>query len=332
MKKRISCVLIFALLLSLAACGNQPATPTTVPATTPAQPETTIDDIDLKTMLYLFEDISGLEIGTYCYQQEISPDTMPAVLGSEGFDLPFAEGRAYLPTLNTTAFVLAVFRLEEGADTQVFMDELKARANPDRWICVRAEVTETACAERTVMFVMSDGAKAKQLADTFSQMSQPGFRVADHLVDRLAGLNMTDIYSRLYRSYGAENYGFMDGEDYGEVTPHTGYGLSELDHGMYTDSLLDIGGYPADEYDGERAYLLVMFRLGSGADAADFAQELKSSVDTTGLKGEGQQYLLAWGADVVVYYVGTGSLAWSNSALDYEFAGHYRMETEGAQP
>ncbi|MGM9600616.1 MAG: hypothetical protein ACI3W5_03375 [Faecousia sp.] len=330
MKKLISVILLFACLLSMAACSNgSKKTPETTPA--PTEPELTIDDIDLQTMLYLLDDMSGIQVGSYCYQEEITAENVSFVLGSEGFDLPFESARAYLPTFSTTAFVLAVFRLEEGADAQAFVDGLKANAKPDRWICVHAEAVEAEYIGNTVMFVMSNEAGAQNLKQAFAKMNEPGFRVEDNLIDRLEGLTMDKLYGKLYETYSVAMYGFMDGEDFGAVNNNTGYGLSDLNPRDYIDSLVDTGYAPAEEYDGERSYLLAMFRLAPGVDSAAFAQELVSCVDSSELKGEGQQYVVAWSDDVVIYYVGSGSYAWNSMALEHELSGVYRMETDGVE-
>ncbi len=333
MKKLICVLLAIACALSMAACkkeASQKETPQTTLA--PGNGPVTVETVDLKKVLYLLDDMSGLELGAYCYQQEITAENISAVLGSEGFQLPFASGYAYLPTMNTTAFVLAVFRLEAGADAQAFAGELKARAKPDRWVCVQAEAVEVVCSGRTVMFVMSNEIAAASLKEAFAKMNEPGFRAEDHLINRLEGLTMDKLYTDLYRKYSVANYGFMDGEDFGAIQDNTPYGLADISAWQYTDSLVDSGYCPAGEYDGERSYLLAMFRIAPGVDAAEFAQELRSGVDTTELKGEGQQYVLAWNEDVVIYYVGSGSYAWNNFTLNSEFSGIYRMETQGVEP
>lgn len=328
MKKYICVILALACLLSLAGCSK--ATKKQAPATTPAL-NSSLSNVELQKILYVLEDISGIGVGEYCYQEDITPQNISAVLGSDGFKLPFASGRAYLPTMSTTAFVLAVFRLEEGADAQAFADALKKKADPDRWVCVRAEKVEAQCLSNMVMFVMGNEASVSHLTQAFAKLGEPGFRMEEHLIDPLEGLTMDQLYTKLYRKYSLSNYGFMDGEDFGAVQENTAYGLADISSWQYTDSVVDVGYQPADAYDGERAYVLAMFRMSHGVNAQAFAQELQECVDTSALKGEGQQYLLAWSDDVVIYYVGSGSYAWNNFTLNSEFAGIYRMETQGLE-
>lgn len=319
MKKIVTMLLAFAIALQLTGCAAPDQGETKLP----------VDRIDLKTILYLMEDLTGLELGSYCYQQDITPEQVAMVVGTEDFSLPFESARAYLPTLNVTPFVLCVFRLAPDSDPQEFADALKASAKLDRWICVRAEAAEAEVSGNTVLFFMGNAMLVQPIKDAFAKLAQPDFRAEDHLIDRLAGLTMEQLYEKLYESYSLENYGFMDGKDYGPVTADAGFGLSALDEAQYAESLVDTGEYPADEFDGERSYLLAMFRLTPGTDAAAFAQKLRDTVDASALKGEGQQYVLAWSQDVVIYYVGAGSLAWSNAMLDSCFAGIYRMQTQG---
>ncbi len=330
MKKLICVLLAIACLFALAGCSKSPKKEAN-PVTTPAPTQSALADVDLQKILYVLEDISGIGVGEYCYQEDITPQNISAVLGSDSFKLPFASGRAYLPTMSTTAFVLAVFRLEPGADAQTFANALKDNADPDRWVCVRAEKVEALCQDNLVMFVMGNEASVHHLTQAFAKLGEPGFRMEDHLIDRLEGLSMDKLYSELYKKYSVKQYGFMDGEDFGAIGDSTGYGLTDLSAWQYTDSVVDTGYYPAEEYDGERSYLLAMFRLAPGVDAREFAQELLSCLDTSSLKGDGQQYVIAWSDDAVVCYVGAGSLAWNCFTMESEFSGIYRMQTQASE-
>lgn len=330
MKKLISVILVLACLLALAGCSQSPKKKA-VPVTTPAPAQSSLADVDLQKILYVLEDISGIGLGEYCYQEDITQQNISFVLGSDGFKLPFASARAYLPTMSTTAFVLAVFRLDEGADAQAFAAALKDNADPDRWVCVRAEKVEALYQDNLVMFVMGNEATVHHLAQAFNTACEPGFRMEEHLVDPLAGLTMDKLYSDLYKKYSIAKYGFMDGEDFGAIQDSTGYGLADLSGWQYTDSVVDTGYYPAEQYDGERSYLLVMFRLAPQVDAETFAQELLSCLDTSSLKGDDQQYVVAWSDDVVIYYAGAGSLAWNCVNMEAEFSGIYRMQTQASE-
>ena len=330
MKKLISAVLALACLLTLAGCSKSPKKQA-VPITTPTYTQGALADIDLQKILYVLEDISGTGVGQYCYQEDITSENVSAVLGSDSFKLPFAAARAYLPTMSTTAFVLAVFRLEQGADAQAFANALKDNADPDRWVCVRAEKVEALCHGNLVMFVMGNEASVYQLSQAFHKFSEPGFRMEEHLIDRLEGLTMDKLYTELYKKYSVAQYGFMDGEDFGAISDSAGYGLADISAWQYTDSVVDTGYFAADAYDGERSYLLAMFRLAPEVDSAAFAQELLSCLDTSSLKGDGQQYVVAWSDDVVACYVGAGSLAWNTFTMESEFSGIYRMETQTSE-
>ena len=330
MKKLISVLMVLVCLFALVGCSQSPKKQA-VPITTPAPTQSALADMDLQKVLYVLEDISGIGVGQYCYQEDITSQNIFAVLGRDDFKLPFVSARAYLPTMSTTAFVLAVFRLEPGADAQAFANALKEKADPDRWVCVRAEKVEALCKDNMVMFVMGNEASVYQLTQAFGKLSEPGFRMEEHLIDRLEGLTMDKLYTELYKKYSVAQYGFMDGEDFGVIQDSTGYGLADLSAWQYTDSVVDTGYYPAEEYDAERSYLLAMFRLAPEIDSGEFAQELLSCLDTSSLKGEGQQYVIAWSDDVVACYVGAGSLAWNSFTMESEFSGIYRMQTQASE-
>ncbi len=313
MKKWICMFLIAAMLLSCAACGIKPGA------------ESGVDAIDLQTILYLMDDLSGLEMAKFCQQVEITAENAGQVVGSQEFQEPFASARALMPMINASPFVLAVFRLEAQQDADAFAKALEEQANPAMWICVCAEAVETVVSGQTVLFFMSGKDMAEPLRSSFSKICEPGFRPEEHLVDKLKGLTMNGLYQELYKEFSVEMYGFMDGKELKAVTADTGFGLGKLDSGKFTDSLVDTGYFPAEEYDGERSYLFAMFRLAEGVDAEGFAKELVQQADISSLQGEGSLISYAWSKDVVILFGGAGSLQYTGDWLTMTLCGTYRM-------
>lgn len=108
-------------------------------------------------------DQSALDIATALSTHEVikfGAGAMPVEPGLlSGFDnyevTGFQEGAVFMPMIGSIAFVGYIFTLEDGADVNAFMDNLKANANP-RWnICVAAEETLVSNVGNKVFFVMS---------------------------------------------------------------------------------------------------------------------------------------------------------------------------------
>lgn len=66
----------------------------------------------------------------------------------------FREGVMFGPMMGSIAFVGYVFRLEDGADMDAFVQTLKDNADPRWQICVEANETVVDVYENTVFFVM----------------------------------------------------------------------------------------------------------------------------------------------------------------------------------
>ncbi|MBR2929564.1 MAG: hypothetical protein IKC24_10490 [Oscillospiraceae bacterium] len=106
---------------------------------------------------------SALDIATALSTHEVikfGAGAMPVEPGLlSGFDnyevTGFQEGAVFMPMIGSIAFVGYIFTLEDGADVNAFMENLKANCNP-RWnICVAAEETRVASVGNKVFFVMS---------------------------------------------------------------------------------------------------------------------------------------------------------------------------------
>ena len=108
-------------------------------------------------------DQSALDIATALSTHEVikfGAGAMPVEPGLlSGFDnyevTGFQEGAVFMPMIGSIAFVGYIFTLEDGADVNAFMENLKANSNP-RWnICVAAEETLVSNVGNKVFFVMS---------------------------------------------------------------------------------------------------------------------------------------------------------------------------------
>ena len=108
-------------------------------------------------------DKSAVDIATALSTHEVikfGAGAMPVEPGLlSGFDnyevTGFQEGAVFMPMIGSIAFIGYIFELEDGADVNAFMENLKANSNP-RWnICVAAEETLVSNVGNKVFFVMS---------------------------------------------------------------------------------------------------------------------------------------------------------------------------------
>ena len=149
---------------------EQPAAPDAPAEPEPEQPEQSAPaasgDTVAAQLQKAFEgmaDQSALDIATALSTHEVikfGAGAMPVEPGLlSGFDnyevTGFQEGAVFMPMIGSIAFVGYIFTLEDGADVNAFMENLKANCNP-RWnICVEAEETLVSNVGNKVFFVMS---------------------------------------------------------------------------------------------------------------------------------------------------------------------------------
>lgn len=182
MKNIISLMLASAMLMSMAACGDNAessATETTTDAaevTTEAVTEELTEEIteaqadtvgaallaDFNARIAENPDMSAQEMADALLTNSViqfSGVTMPVENGLlTGFGnaeiTGFSEGVTFAPMIGTIAFVGYVFKLDEGTDAESFKQTLADNADP-RWnICTEADETVIESSGNTVFFLM----------------------------------------------------------------------------------------------------------------------------------------------------------------------------------
>ena len=152
MKKILSLVLCAAMVLPLVACASKKGG----------------DLSPANTLKAEFVELakggeSALQIAEKLVTNKIIPfaggamEVEPGLLaGFDNYEVKgFKSGAVFMPMIGSIAFVGYIFTLEDGADVNAFMENLKANSNP-RWnICVAAEETLVSNVGNKVFFVMS---------------------------------------------------------------------------------------------------------------------------------------------------------------------------------
>ena len=151
LKKRFLFLLIFALVLTLIACGKKEV------VSTPAQETIKAFREEAKN-----SDKTTLELADALLSQEclpfagVSETVEPGFLNGFMEDIVgFQEGAVFAPAIGAIPFIGYVFRLEDGQDPALFMEQLKKLADL-RWnVCTQADEMVTDSVGNLVCFVMS---------------------------------------------------------------------------------------------------------------------------------------------------------------------------------
>ena len=81
-----------------------------------------------------------------------------------------AEALASEPMISSSAHSVVLLRLPEGTDPQPVAEEIRANANPNKWICVGAEQVEVAVHGDLVLLVMSSKETAEAIVANFNAL------------------------------------------------------------------------------------------------------------------------------------------------------------------
>lgn len=146
--------------------------PETTPEPTPEPTPGESENLSLTEILEQMIAASGFDGGPFFEAYAVTKEDAPYTIGYEGFSGEFEEALGYGPMMGSMAFIMVLFRLDDGADAQSFADDIKSNADPRKWICVEAETVEAIVSGNTVLFIMSDADSASQLTSAFTQVME----------------------------------------------------------------------------------------------------------------------------------------------------------------
>lgn len=158
------------------AVGNEssaPAKTTGAPADTgPSKPlgERTLTDL----IDEIYAGISGVEFPTVV-SREISlaaadKDMFRYIFG---IDPPAGAvaAAASEPMIGSIPYTMALLQMEDGSDVAAVAASVKAGVDPNKWVCVWAEVVETACHGNVILLIMdNDEARAQAVLTAFDKV------------------------------------------------------------------------------------------------------------------------------------------------------------------
>lgn len=154
MKKWIALLMTLVLAFSFAACGAAESEKT-VSGTLPE----IIDkiyaaaDLDAETRDFVDSDVYGP------VTMEIEAENMVYYFGVE---IPDAEEAVFSePMMNANPFSVCLVRVKDGTDVEALKEEIKANADPRKWICVGVEDSDVRVESigNVVLLVMAENSE-----------------------------------------------------------------------------------------------------------------------------------------------------------------------------
>ena len=155
MKRVITLLMALVMVLSLAACGAGGADNKTVSGTLPEIVDRIYEnaDLDAETRDFVDSDIYGP------VTMEIDAESMVYYFG---VDIPDAEEAVFSePMMNAKAFSVCLVRVKDGTDVEALKADIKANADPRKWICVGVEDSDVRVESigNVVLLVMAENSE-----------------------------------------------------------------------------------------------------------------------------------------------------------------------------
>lgn len=130
----------------------------------------------LQTILDTLLDNLDAGFIPYYASYSVTAEDAPYVVGYEEMDTGFEDALGYGPMMGSTAFIMTLFQLPEGADAEAFAADLAANADLNKWICVSADYADGVANGQYVMFLM---ASLEACPDTVRQELASRFAAID---------------------------------------------------------------------------------------------------------------------------------------------------------
>jgi len=155
---------------------EEPLPPVEEPVVTPAPqapaaPSGNIGEMSLQEIIDQLVAMTNLESAPYFTTYPVSAEDAPYVIGYEAFSGVFSDALGYGPMMGSNPFVMVLFSLPADVDAAAFAADIESNADLRKWICVEAEVADTAVYGNLVLFIMSDTASANAFIGAFNQLA-----------------------------------------------------------------------------------------------------------------------------------------------------------------
>lgn len=174
MKKKIAWILLAAMTLTFAACGNKSENSTTIDGSIQEGTSKNLDGscADILNEIY---NTATTEDDYFSNADEfentpITEDMEEYVLGTT--DIDFTDSVYSSPMMSSIAYQCVILRVSEDQDVEEAKKLLSENADPSKWICVEAESVVVENIGDVILFIMADDDVAEAAKEAFLALNK----------------------------------------------------------------------------------------------------------------------------------------------------------------
>ena len=174
MKKKIAWILLAAMTLTFAACGNKSGNSTTIDGSIQEGTSKNLEGscADILNEIY---NTATTEDDYFSNADEfenvsITDDMKEYVLGTT--DIDFTDSVYSAPMMSSIAYQCVILRVSEDQDVEEAKKLLSENADPSKWICVEAESVVVENIGDVVLFIMADDDVAEAAKEAFLALNK----------------------------------------------------------------------------------------------------------------------------------------------------------------
>lgn len=167
MKKIVSILLVLGSLFMFTGCEKE----TNVDNNNDNQvqtPETNLTLTPTEIVQKMYEGFNDDEL-PMLESRDLVAEELEYNLGLT--ELDFQEGIVSEPMIGSIAHSVVVVRVNEGVDIDATVADIKAKANPRKWVCVEAESVLVESKGDIIVLVMSNNDTATRLMENFKKIN-----------------------------------------------------------------------------------------------------------------------------------------------------------------
>ena len=154
MKKILSALLVVGALLMFTGCSNSKTQNLTLTPT--------------EIVAKMYEGFGEEEL-PMLGEKELIAEELEYNLGLT--ELDFVEGTVSEPMMGSIAHSVVVVRVKDGVDVAKTVEDIKAKVNPRKWICVEAETVLVESKGDIIVLVMSNNDTATRMMENFKKLN-----------------------------------------------------------------------------------------------------------------------------------------------------------------
>ena len=155
MKKLVAILMALAALFMLAGCGQK------------NNGEANLTQTPSEILEKMYEGFGEDELPVLA-NKELIDEELEYNLGLT--ELDYKEGMISEPMMGSIAHSVVVIRLNENADVEKVVEDIKANVNPRKWVCVEAEKVIVESKGDVVVLIMSNKDTETKMIENFRKL------------------------------------------------------------------------------------------------------------------------------------------------------------------